>query len=150
MLGQDVVRLAGLRGDTVVALPRTAVDICDAGAVDRVGRECSRRRHPVEYAPLLSQERPTVYSILVSILIGVAVGAAYTLLGFWKTWAMGIILGFLVAILSLVIISRILARRIEPRFLHAQKQIQSGANPLAIKTLEELLDFALWLSHHCS
>jgi tetratricopeptide (TPR) repeat protein len=85
-----------------------------------------------------------VYSILVSILIGAAVGTAYTLLGFWKTWAMGSILGFLVAILSLVIISRILARRIEPRFLHAQKQIQSGANPLAIKTLEELLEFAPW------
>jgi len=32
-----------------------------------------------------------VYSILISILVGILVGVAYTLLGFWKTWAMGII-----------------------------------------------------------
>ena len=34
-----------------------------------------------------------MYSIIVSILIGILVGVVYTLLGLWKTWAMGIILG---------------------------------------------------------
>lgn len=85
-----------------------------------------------------------MYTILISILIGVVVGVVYTLLGLWKTWAMGIILGTLVAVGSLVLISRLLAKRIEPRFLDAQKQIQSGANQLALKTLEELLPMARW------
>lgn len=85
-----------------------------------------------------------MYSILVSIVVGILVGAAYTLAGFWKTWAMGIILGFIVSLVSVIIISRILARRIEPRFLQAQKQIQSGANQIAIQTMEELLDYAPW------
>jgi tetratricopeptide (TPR) repeat protein len=85
-----------------------------------------------------------VYTVLVSILIGVVVGVVYTLLGLWKTWAMGIILGVLVAVASLAIISRMLAKRLEPRFLDAQKQIQAGANQLALKTLEELLPMARW------
>jgi len=85
-----------------------------------------------------------VYTVVISILIGVVVGVVYTLLGLWKTWAMGIILGLLAAVASLAIISRLLAKRLEPRFLDAQKQIQAGANQLALKTLEELLPMARW------
>ncbi|MAI79295.1 MAG: hypothetical protein CL917_10165 [Deltaproteobacteria bacterium] len=85
-----------------------------------------------------------MYSILISILIGVVVGVIYTLLGFWKTWAMGIILGVLVAVGSFILISRRLAKQFEPRFLHAQKQLQAGANQLALKTLEELLPLGRW------
>ena len=85
-----------------------------------------------------------VYSILISIAVGTLVGVLYTLLGFWKTWAMGIILGVLIALTSFVLISRLLARRFEPRFLQAQKQLQSGATQLAMKTLEELL-LTIWL-----
>lgn len=85
-----------------------------------------------------------VYSILISILLGVVVGAVYTLLGFWKTWAMGIILGLIVAVVGFILISRRLAKRFEPEFLQAQKQLQSGANQLAMKTLEELLPLARW------
>jgi tetratricopeptide (TPR) repeat protein len=85
-----------------------------------------------------------VYTVLLSILTGIAVGVIYTLLGFWKTWAMGIILGALAAVATLAIVSRILARRLEPRFLDAQKQIQAGANPLALKTLQDLLPMARW------
>jgi len=85
-----------------------------------------------------------VYSILVSIAVGIVVGVAYTLAGFWKTWAMGIILGVLTALVVFILISRRLAKRFEPRFLQAQKQIQSGANQLALKTLEELLPLSRW------
>lgn len=85
-----------------------------------------------------------MYTILVSILIGAAVGAAYTLAGLWKTWAMGIILGVLVALASFVLISRRLAKRIEPRFEQIGKQLQSGAHQAAIKSLEELLPLARW------
>ena len=85
-----------------------------------------------------------MYSILISILVGVVVGVIYTLLGFWKTWAMGIILGLIVAVVCFILISRRLAKRFEPQFLQAQKQLQSGANQLAMKTLEDLLPLARW------
>jgi tetratricopeptide (TPR) repeat protein len=85
-----------------------------------------------------------VYSILISIGIGVAVGVLYTLLGFWKTWGMGIILAVLIGLTCFVLISRMLARRFEPRFLQAQKQLQSGATQLAMKTLEQLLPLSRW------
>ena len=76
-----------------------------------------------------------MYSILISLLVGALVGALYTLLGFWKTWAMGIILGVVLGLATFVLISRILAKRFEPRFMHAQKQLQSGATALAMQTL---------------
>ncbi len=85
-----------------------------------------------------------MYGILVSLAIGLLVGVVYTLLGWWKTWAMGIILGVLVAMVAFVLLSRLLAKRFEPRFLQAQKQIQSGANQLALRTLEDLLPFGRW------
>lgn len=85
-----------------------------------------------------------MYTILISLLLGLAVGVVYTLLGFWKTWAMGIIVGVLVAVTAFVVVSRILARRFEPRFLQAQKQLQSGSHQLALATLESLLPLARW------
>ncbi len=85
-----------------------------------------------------------MYSILVSLLVGIVIGVVYTLLGLWKTWAMGIILGVLGAIACFVILSRILAKRFEPAFMHAQKQIQAGANQLALQSLEGLLPLARW------
>jgi tetratricopeptide (TPR) repeat protein len=85
-----------------------------------------------------------VYSILISILVGIVVGVVYTLLGFWKTWAMGIILGVVIALATFILLARLLAKRFEPAFLQAQKQIQSGASQLALKTLEDLLPLARW------
>ncbi len=85
-----------------------------------------------------------MYSILISLLVGALVGALYTLLGFWKTWAMGIILGVVLGLATFVLISRILAKRFEPRFMHAQKQLQSGATALAMQTLEELIPLGRW------
>jgi tetratricopeptide (TPR) repeat protein len=57
---------------------------------------------------------------------------------------MGIILGVAVALTAFVLISRRLAKRFEPRFLQAQKQLQSGASSLAMNTLEQLLPLARW------
>jgi len=85
-----------------------------------------------------------MYNIAISIALGIVVGVVYTLLGFWKTWAMGIILGVIVSIACFAILSRVLARRIEPKFLDAQKQLQSGAHNLAIKNLESLLPWGRW------
>lgn len=85
-----------------------------------------------------------MYSILISILVGVVVGVGYTLLGFWKTWAMGIILAVVVGLTVFVLLSRWLAKRFEPRFLQAQKQLQAGNHQLAISTLENLLPLARW------
>ena len=85
-----------------------------------------------------------MYTILVSILIGTAVGVAYTLAGLWQGWAMGIILGTLTAMGSFVLISRQLAKRMEPAMAHMQKQLQAGAHPAAMKSLEEMLPMARW------
>jgi tetratricopeptide (TPR) repeat protein len=85
-----------------------------------------------------------VYTIIISVLAGIVIGTVYTLLGLWKTWAMGIILGTLGALGCFMILSRVLARRFEPAFLQAQKQIQSGANQLALHTLESLLPLGRW------
>jgi tetratricopeptide (TPR) repeat protein len=85
-----------------------------------------------------------VYTVLISLLVGAAAGLAWTLLGLWKTWAFGIILGITLAVAVFAIVSRILAKRIEPHFLQAQKQIQAGAVKGALKSLEDLLPMARW------
>lgn len=85
-----------------------------------------------------------MYSILVAIAIGAAAGVAWTLAGLWKTWAFGIVLFFVVGITAFALISRRFSRRIEPLFLQAQKQMQSGAHRAAMSTLEGLLPLARW------
>ena len=85
-----------------------------------------------------------MYSALVSILIGAIAGGVWTALGLWKGWAMGIVLFVLVSFLAFFIISRILSKKLEPRFLAAQKQIQAGATQAAVQTLEGLLPMARW------
>jgi tetratricopeptide (TPR) repeat protein len=85
-----------------------------------------------------------MYTILISILIGAASGALWTVLELWKTWQMGIVLTILVSLASFVVISRIFAKRIEPRFLAVQKQIQAGQTQLAISQLEELMSLSRW------
>ncbi len=78
------------------------------------------------------------------MLIGAIAGGVWTALGLWKGWAMGIVLFVLISFLAFFIISRILARQLEPRFLAAQKQIQAGATRAAVQTLEGLLPMARW------
>ena len=68
-----------------------------------------------------------MYSILISLAIGALLGVGYTLLDWWQGWAMGLIVGVLGAVTSFIVLSRILAKRFEPRFLQAQKQLQSGS-----------------------
>lgn len=85
-----------------------------------------------------------MYTILISLLVGIVVGVGYTLLDFWQGWAMGLILGVLTALATFIIMSRVLAKRFEPRFLQAQKQLQAGSHQLAISTLEGLLPLARW------
>ncbi|MBW2421546.1 MAG: hypothetical protein JRH19_23600 [Deltaproteobacteria bacterium] len=85
-----------------------------------------------------------MYTLLVSILIGVAVGGAWALLNPWNYWGFGIILGLTVVVAAFAILSRVLAKRVEPHFLQAQKQIQAGAIKGAMKTLADLLPMARW------
>ncbi|MFT5444056.1 MAG: hypothetical protein ACI8W3_003107, partial [Myxococcota bacterium] len=73
-----------------------------------------------------------------------ASGGIWTALGLWKGWAMGIVLCVLVFFLTFFLISRTLAKRLEPQFLAAQKQIQAGATKAAVKSLEGLLPMARW------
>jgi hypothetical protein len=85
-----------------------------------------------------------MYTILIGILIGATSGGVWTALGLWKTWQMGILLTVVVSLLSFVLLSRLMARRIEPRFMAIQKQIQSGQTQLAIGQLEGMLSLSRW------
>lgn len=85
-----------------------------------------------------------MYTALVSLAIGMVAGGIWTALDLWKGWAMGIVLCVLVFLLSFFLISRVLSKRLEPRFLAAQKQVQAGATQAAIHSLEALLPMARW------
>lgn len=85
-----------------------------------------------------------MYTILISILIGAASGAAWTALELWKTWQMGIVLFFLVSLVSFIILSRIMAKRIEPQFLAIQQKIQGGQTLPAITALEAMMPLSRW------
>ena len=85
-----------------------------------------------------------MYTLLIALLIGAAAGGAWTALALWKTWQFGLVLFFLLSIVSFVVISRVMAKRVEPRFMDVQRMIQSGQTPLAIQTLEELMPLSNW------
>lgn len=85
-----------------------------------------------------------MYTIAISLLIGLLAGGAWTALDWWKGWQMGIVLFVLVSLASFVLLSRALARRVEPRFLAIQKQVQANQIPLAMKELEGLLPLSRW------
>jgi len=85
-----------------------------------------------------------VYTILVALAVGVVAGVVWTLLGLWKTWAFGIVLGLVVFVASFALLSRRLAKRIEPRFEQIQRQVQGGNAQLALKSLEDLLPLSRW------
>jgi len=85
-----------------------------------------------------------MYTIAISALIGLFAGGVWTALDLWKSWQMGIVLFVVVGLASFVLISRALARRIEPRFLAIQKQIQANQIPLAMKELEGLMPMGRW------
>jgi tetratricopeptide (TPR) repeat protein len=85
-----------------------------------------------------------MYTILISILFGAASGGLWTALGLWKTWQMGIVLTLVVGLIAFILISRALAKRVEPRFMAIQKQIQAGQTQLAIRQLEEMMPLCRW------
>lgn len=85
-----------------------------------------------------------MYTIAISALVGLLAGGIWTALDLWKSWQMGILLFVLVGFASFILISRALAKRIEPRFLAIQKQIQANQIPLAINQLEGLMPMGRW------
>ena len=85
-----------------------------------------------------------MYTILIAMLIGATSGAIWTALGLWKTWQMGIVLFVLVTAVSFVLISRFMAKRIEPQFVGIQKLIQGGQTQIAIAQLEEMMPLSRW------
>lgn len=85
-----------------------------------------------------------MYTVLIALVLGVIAGVVWTLLGLWKTWAFGIILGLSVFVASFILLSRHFGRRIQPIFEQVQKQIQAGKMQLATKTLEDLLAMSRW------
>jgi tetratricopeptide (TPR) repeat protein len=85
-----------------------------------------------------------MYTIAISALIGLLAGGIWTALDLWKSWQMGIVLFVFVGLGSFILISRAVAKRIEPRFLAIQKQIQANQIPLAMNQLEGLMPLGRW------
>lgn len=85
-----------------------------------------------------------MYTVLISILIGAASGGVWTALDLWKGWQMGILLSVLVSLVVFIVLSRIIAKRIEPQFMGIQKQIQANQIPLAIQGLEDMMPQSRW------
>ncbi len=85
-----------------------------------------------------------MYTALISILIGALAGTGWTLLDLWKGWAMGIVLGTVLAATAFLIITRVLSKRVEPLFAQVQKQIQAGATQAAVNSLEDLMPMTRW------
>lgn len=85
-----------------------------------------------------------MYTIAISVLIGLLAGGIWTALDLWKSWQMGIVLFVLVSLASFVLISRALARRLEPQLLGIQKHVQANQVQLAIQQLEALLPLGRW------
>lgn len=116
-----------------------------AGWIRGVLRIESRRREiPDPTHDSDGRQTSAMYTILISMAIGALCGGVWTALALWKTWQMGIVLFVLVSLISFVVISRILARRIEPAFMGIQRQIQAGQTSLAIRQLEEMMPMARW------
>jgi tetratricopeptide (TPR) repeat protein len=85
-----------------------------------------------------------LYTILVALGVGAVVGAIWTALGLWKTWAFGIVLGLTVAVVVFIVQSRRTARKLEPVFEQVQRQVQQGNTKLALRSLEEMLPLGKW------
>lgn len=85
-----------------------------------------------------------MYTILVALGVGAVVGAIWTALGLWKTWAFGIVLGLTLAVAVFIVLSRRMARRLEPAFEQVQRQVQQGNMQLALRSLEDLLPLGRW------
>jgi tetratricopeptide (TPR) repeat protein len=85
-----------------------------------------------------------LYTILVALGVGAVAGAIWTLLGLWKTWAFGIVLGLTIATIVFIVQSRRTAKKIEPVFEQVQRQVQQGNTKLALHTIEELLPMGKW------
>ena len=78
-----------------------------------------------------------MYTILVGLGVGIVAGAIWTVLGLWKTWAFGIVLGLIVSVTTFAIVSRRTAKRVEPIFEQIQRQVQGGNPKLALRTLQD-------------
>lgn len=85
-----------------------------------------------------------MYSIIIAAVLGIAVGVAWALSGLWGGWILGMILASIVLIATFFVISRIVNKRLEPRMLQVQRQIQSGSPQLGLKSLEEMLSLGKW------
>lgn len=85
-----------------------------------------------------------MYTILISVLIGAVSGGVWTALALWKTWQMGILLFVLISLISFVLISRLMSKRVEPMFMAVQQQIEGGQTRIAIQALHDLMPLSRW------
>lgn len=85
-----------------------------------------------------------MYTILIANLLGIAVAALWVSLGLWGGWILALVLATIVIFASMFVVSRLVNKRLEPRLMQVQRQIQGGSPQLALKTLEGLLPLGRW------
>lgn len=84
-----------------------------------------------------------LYNLLISIALG-ALSSLVFLQVPHMHWAFAIVLGIVVALISLVVCTRRIMKAIRPLFEQAQRQAQARQFKLAIKTLEGVGAYAKW------
>jgi tetratricopeptide (TPR) repeat protein len=85
-----------------------------------------------------------VLSIVVAILSGVVVGAAFRLSGVTHSIAGSITPGVLATIVAVIFLMRRIGKLINPVVEEAQRHIQGGRRELALKSLRDGLRFKGW------
>jgi len=85
-----------------------------------------------------------LYTILIASGLGLLLALIWGLVGLWGGWWLGVVLGLLIFVAVFVIISRVIGKRLEPKLLQSQRQVQSGAGQAALQTLEALLPMGKW------
>jgi tetratricopeptide (TPR) repeat protein len=85
-----------------------------------------------------------VLSILVAILSGVVVGAAFRLSGVTHSVAGAITPGVIATVVAVIILMRRIGKMINPVVEEAQRHMQGGRRELALKSLRDGLRFKGW------
>lgn len=84
-----------------------------------------------------------MYNIIISSLIAIVV-FGLTLLIPYMHWGFGILIAVVSGFAAMIVLSRRIMKKLEPKFTLAQKQAQARQFKLAIATLEELLPYTPW------
>lgn len=85
-----------------------------------------------------------MYSVLLSFGLALLLGFGGVFLDWWH-WAWGILFAVVTLIVVWILIARRLSARLQPAMARVQKQIQAGHLDAAMQSFEELLPLSKWV-----